>query len=587
MQLLSLMNYVGDDYTKIVDNFRCLDARTCNLNSLSDHYNSTASTVTAHNSQWQMMYTAVSQSSAKWFEFANTTFWTSGFWIGEYKLMYPTSHSSAYIPTPTAVATWAYNLLASIGTPITSEQGIGQHVSVWIPMLNQDPITVHGSTLEWYSGLSVPSTEVSVFYTYRYKVVSSNGYNTLQPVAYPLKGPMPTQTCNNRYGQFRGWPTCTGEIPTLTPYYQLQDCAGNNSVKYIDATNKQYDHILDRIVRLKNSGVAYKLTKILPTTTPSNVVSEQIDQVCETDICPSQCYSLTPYGRTTGTAIITHTDLSKHVGHYVKLVGDTNCWSVSLAPHCQCSVAVTLREDFCFELVDCKGNVDSKYSSSDLYAYIDRIIMIEGSPHRWIVKDFNCPNEKAECNSSTVAKIKVVVTGVFESCEDPCRDCTPINEIAAHQLDEGYQFEPQQIILPEFPPTFPEQTPPQLLWSGLRVPLIGDIVAYSPLGPDDSDPAVSPAASPSFSYSASPSGPSYSYSPSPSPSHSTSVTYSPSYSSSPSHSASPSSSVSMSPSPSGPSMSPSFSPSASGPSASPSGPSYSPTGPSYSPSPSP
>jgi len=146
--------------------------------------------------------------------------------------------------------------------------------------------------------------------------------------------------------------------------------------------------------------------------------------------------------------LVTSTDLSQYLGQVVKIQGDdTTCWTVSLSPSCTGSVPVIISESFdncqdcfpqCYLLTDCKEKEDPIKISTDIGAYVGKVIQFEGSETCWIV------SESPDCICA------IPLPGepfIFDDC-DSCPP-TPVPQVTKPFIEPGFDpknCDPEKVI---------------------------------------------------------------------------------------------------------------------------------------------
>ena len=444
---ISYKEYVGDSYAHIIANFSCLESRDCNLIWSADfRWEPALSQIAENGAAWNKIYSDVQELSSRWATMTSLVHYTSAMWAGPITLVYPD-----VVPPHAGNEGTVINWLR-INFP-ASDYTLGQTVFVYLPFYNQDPY-FRNSTYNWTTGLALEpvyldgmavfmfaSRKIGNRYNWVRVPATENADGTAKGVSQRIlqsanthdefiRGQFPKQTCAC-WGEFEDWWNCCKKADLPAPYYELVDCAGVEPSCYIPAEAGQYDHYVGHVVRISSTDADFILSKSYPRVTPA---SEQlcpnliITEACEATSCPDQCYSLTPIGSADScTAITTHTtELQHYVGKYVKIeeqgVDFRTCYLVSIAPNCRCSIGVELvLNDFCFKLTDCAGCAAPIYTGSDMYDFVGRAVVIEGSPLKWSVEDVNCPNEPEECSQD---KSEVTVLTVYDFCGAPC-PCPP------------------------------------------------------------------------------------------------------------------------------------------------------------------
>lgn len=107
------------------------------------------------------------------------------------------------------------------------------------------------------------------------------------------------------------------------------------------------------------------------------------------------------------------------LGQIVKIDGHDNCWTINKTVDCECAIDVTVIEFYnsckaCVDVINYKlTNCDDEdtivYTSSDLSAYVDKVIKRGECPGCWLVEQVNGP---------IPSDVVVTVSSSFNNCED-------------------------------------------------------------------------------------------------------------------------------------------------------------------------
>lgn len=142
-----------------------------------------------------------------------------------------------------------------------------------------------------------------------------------------------------------------------------------------------------------------------------------------TESPPTPCYLLTECS--TGSTILTNSDLSAAVGHVVQLSGIEGCYTVTVSQNCSGSIPVTVTQAFedcvscypdCYLLTDCQEEFDPLIISTNMSAYLGQVVALQGYPGVcWSV------SKSSTCEGSQV--LPSPVTASFANCVSCLQKC--------------------------------------------------------------------------------------------------------------------------------------------------------------------
>lgn len=211
--------------------------------------------------------------------------------------------------------------------------------------------------------------------------------------------------------------TCALCVPDPPICYLLEDCAGNLPDIITDSF---FGNNVGQIITLASyPGVCWSVS-ISPTCSGSVVIQTQVtSSFADCVSCLGTCYYLADCANNFPT-IHTNTDFGQYVGKTIIVASFPGvCWQVITAPNCTGAVpfpavVVTVHDNcedclqVCYRLVDCIGAKPPIITSTDLSAYLNKVIKIVGCDSVCYIV-----TSSATCEGSMVVEVDTS----YDTCE--------------------------------------------------------------------------------------------------------------------------------------------------------------------------